>query len=82
MIETYLHRSCVFLHERYARDPVNSGYSSDTFFGDAGTFQSLTIFTSPYCSQEIILDMFFELLNIKTPEWFKTFIDGRRLTSS
>lgn len=31
--------------------------------------------------QEIILDMFFELLNIKTPEWFQTFIDGRRLTS-
>jgi rapamycin-insensitive companion of mTOR len=31
--------------------------------------------------QEIILDMFFELLNIKTPDWFKTFIDGRRLTS-
>lgn len=31
--------------------------------------------------QEIILDMFFELLNIKTPEWYQTFIDGRRLTS-
>jgi rapamycin-insensitive companion of mTOR len=25
--------------------------------------------------------MFFDLLNIKTPEWFQTFIDGRRLTS-
>jgi hypothetical protein len=24
--------------------------------------------------------MFFELLNIKTPNWTKTFIDGRRLT--
>ncbi|KAL5482443.1 hypothetical protein ACEPAI_9037 [Sanghuangporus weigelae] len=32
-------------------------------------------------TREIILDMFFELLNIKTPEWFQTFIDGRRLTS-
>lgn len=31
--------------------------------------------------QEIILDMFFDLLNIKAPEWYKTFIDGRRLTS-
>ena len=31
--------------------------------------------------QEIILDMFFELLNLKTPEWYQTFIDGRRLTS-
>ncbi|KAF7965609.1 hypothetical protein HWV62_33461 [Athelia sp. TMB] len=30
--------------------------------------------------KEIILDMFFDLLNIKTPEWFQTFIDGRRLT--
>lgn len=26
--------------------------------------------------------MFFDLLNIKTPEWYQTFIDGRRLTSS
>ncbi|EDR13794.1 uncharacterized protein LACBIDRAFT_309182 [Laccaria bicolor S238N-H82] len=31
-------------------------------------------------TREIILDMFFELLNIKTPEWYQTFIDGRRLT--
>ena len=31
--------------------------------------------------QEIILDMFFELLNLKTPGWYQTFIDGRRLTS-
>lgn len=25
--------------------------------------------------------MFFDLLNIKTPAWYQTFIDGRRLTS-
>lgn len=25
--------------------------------------------------------MFFDLLNIKSPEWYQTFIDGRRLTS-
>ncbi|KAJ7761527.1 Rapamycin-insensitive companion of mTOR, N-term-domain-containing protein [Mycena maculata] len=31
-------------------------------------------------TREIILDMFFDLLNIKTPEWYQTFIDGRRLT--
>ncbi|KLO15978.1 hypothetical protein SCHPADRAFT_823888 [Schizopora paradoxa] len=31
-------------------------------------------------TREIILDMFFDLLNIKTPEWYKTFIDGKRLT--
>ncbi|KAJ7644182.1 Rapamycin-insensitive companion of mTOR, N-term-domain-containing protein [Roridomyces roridus] len=31
-------------------------------------------------TREIILDMFFDLLNIKTPEWYKTFLDGRRLT--
>ncbi|KAF8501078.1 Rapamycin-insensitive companion of mTOR, N-term-domain-containing protein, partial [Russula emetica] len=30
--------------------------------------------------REIILDMFFELLNIKTPAWYKAFINGRRLT--
>ncbi|KAF8918988.1 Rapamycin-insensitive companion of mTOR, N-term-domain-containing protein [Mucidula mucida] len=31
-------------------------------------------------SREIILNMFFDLLKIKTPEWYQTFIDGRRLT--
>src|SRR6267154_3039459 len=31
--------------------------------------------------QEIVLDMFFDLFNIKAPQWYKTFIDGRRLTS-
>ncbi|KAI6044824.1 Rapamycin-insensitive companion of mTOR, middle domain-containing protein [Pisolithus marmoratus] len=31
-------------------------------------------------TREIVLDMFFNLLNIKPPEWYKTFIDGRRLT--
>jgi rapamycin-insensitive companion of mTOR len=33
-----------------------------------------------YPPQEVILDMFFELLNIKTPAWYKAFISGRRLT--
>lgn len=32
--------------------------------------------------QEIVLDMFFDLLNIKPPDWYQTFIDGRRLTST
>ncbi|CAA7271328.1 unnamed protein product [Cyclocybe aegerita] len=31
-------------------------------------------------TREIVLDMFFDLLNIKTPAWYQTFIDGRRLT--
>ncbi|KAF9452980.1 hypothetical protein P691DRAFT_720833 [Macrolepiota fuliginosa MF-IS2] len=31
-------------------------------------------------TREIILDMFFELLNIKTSDWYQTFIAGRRLT--
>ncbi|KIM43166.1 hypothetical protein M413DRAFT_443978 [Hebeloma cylindrosporum] len=31
-------------------------------------------------NREIILDMFFDLLNIKAPAWYQTFIDGRRLT--
>ncbi|KAI9458810.1 Rapamycin-insensitive companion of mTOR, N-term-domain-containing protein [Russula earlei] len=30
--------------------------------------------------REIVLDMFFELLNIKTPAWYKAFISGGRLT--
>ncbi|KIK69496.1 hypothetical protein GYMLUDRAFT_33864 [Collybiopsis luxurians FD-317 M1] len=32
-------------------------------------------------TREIILNMFFEILNIKTPEWYSTFIAGRRLTT-
>ncbi|KAF5385668.1 hypothetical protein D9757_005476 [Collybiopsis confluens] len=32
-------------------------------------------------TREIILIMFFEIFNIKTPEWYSTFIAGRRLTS-
>ncbi|TFK28071.1 hypothetical protein FA15DRAFT_612999 [Coprinopsis marcescibilis] len=31
-------------------------------------------------NRDLILDMFFDLLNIKSPEWYQTFIDGRRLT--
>ncbi|KAF8627432.1 hypothetical protein AX17_006246 [Amanita inopinata Kibby_2008] len=31
-------------------------------------------------TREIILDLFFDLLNIKTPDWYQTFISGRRLT--
>lgn len=31
-------------------------------------------------TREIILDMFFDLLKIKTPHWYQTFINGRRLT--
>ncbi|KAF9781640.1 Rapamycin-insensitive companion of mTOR, N-term-domain-containing protein [Thelephora terrestris] len=31
-------------------------------------------------TREIVLDMFFDLLNIKPPDWYQTFIDGRRLT--
>jgi hypothetical protein len=34
-----------------------------------------------YWTQEIVLDFFFDLFNIKTPKWYQTFIDGRRLTS-
>ncbi|PIL22333.1 hypothetical protein GSI_15021 [Ganoderma sinense ZZ0214-1] len=33
-------------------------------------------------TREVILDMFFVLLNIKPPEWHQAFIDGRRLTRS
>ncbi|KAI0036452.1 Rapamycin-insensitive companion of mTOR, N-term-domain-containing protein [Vararia minispora EC-137] len=31
-------------------------------------------------TREIVLDMFFNLLKIKTPEWYQSFISGRRLT--
>lgn len=34
-----------------------------------------------YHCQEVILDTFFEVLKIKTPEWYSTFLEGRRLTS-
>ncbi|KAI0052718.1 hypothetical protein FA95DRAFT_1553382 [Auriscalpium vulgare] len=30
--------------------------------------------------RETVLDMFFDLLNIKTSDWYQTFINGRRLT--
>ena len=32
-------------------------------------------------TQEVVLEMFFNLLKITEPEWHQTFIDGRRLTS-
>lgn len=32
--------------------------------------------------QEVILDMFFDLLNIRAPDWHQAFIAGRRLTST
>jgi rapamycin-insensitive companion of mTOR len=32
-------------------------------------------------TREIVLDMFFEILNIKPAEWYRAFLDGRRLTS-
>ena len=32
-------------------------------------------------SQEVILDMFFEILNIEVPDWGQAFMGGRRLTS-
>ncbi|KAG8811799.1 hypothetical protein FRC17_002318, partial [Serendipita sp. 399] len=31
-------------------------------------------------TREIVLDMFFEILNIKPADWYRTFLDGRRLT--
>ncbi|CCL99718.1 uncharacterized protein FIBRA_01740 [Fibroporia radiculosa] len=31
-------------------------------------------------TREIILDMFFDLLNIRAPEWHQAFINGKRLT--
>jgi hypothetical protein len=40
-----------------------------------------SVLASDTSLQEIVLDFFFELLNIKTPKWYQTFIDGRRLTS-
>lgn len=37
--------------------------------------------TEGHMSQEVILDMFFEILNIEVPDWGQAFMDGRRLTS-
>lgn len=46
------------------------------------TFSVFCLGGTDILKQEIILDMFFDLLNINEPEWHQTFIDGRRLTSS
>ncbi|KAJ3825070.1 Rapamycin-insensitive companion of mTOR, N-term-domain-containing protein [Lentinula raphanica] len=32
-------------------------------------------------TREVVLNMFFEILNIKSPEWYQTFIAGKRLTT-
>ncbi|KAJ4482113.1 Rapamycin-insensitive companion of mTOR, N-term-domain-containing protein [Lentinula aciculospora] len=32
-------------------------------------------------TREVVLNMFFEVLNIKSPEWYQTFIAGKRLTT-
>ncbi|CCA73896.1 related to protein ste16 [Serendipita indica DSM 11827] len=31
-------------------------------------------------TREVVLDLFFDILNIKPAEWYRTFLDGRRLT--
>jgi len=33
-------------------------------------------------TRDVVLDLFFDLLHIKLPEWHAAFIDGRRLTSA
>ena len=38
------------------------------------------VLDTSFSFQEIVLDMFFDLLNIKTPAWYNAFISGRRLT--
>lgn len=77
-------RSDVFLHERYGSDSIPGRHAPYTI--SRVTRQYLPKSNHNCClmseiTQEIILDMFFDLLNIKTPAWFQTFIDGRRLTS-
>ncbi|KAJ3921151.1 Rapamycin-insensitive companion of mTOR, N-term-domain-containing protein [Lentinula edodes] len=32
-------------------------------------------------TREVVLNMFFEIFNIKSPEWYQTFIAGKRLTT-
>ena len=78
------HRLDVFLCARQASITNSSGWPSNT--NPINESQSLTYSfdtasSLPFCSQEIILDMFFELFNIKPPEWHQAFLDGRRLTS-
>ncbi|KAL1715385.1 Rapamycin-insensitive companion of mTOR, N-term-domain-containing protein [Schizophyllum commune] len=50
--------------------------------GNMGAIRSLIdMLTLPSLeTRDIILDMFFDLLNIRAPDWYQTFIDGRRLT--
>lgn len=50
--------------------------------GDMRAIRSLidTLRIPSFEPREIVLDMFFDLLNIKTPDWYNAFISGRRLT--
>lgn len=56
--------------------------SMETRVCDSVSF-SILDFTTTKCfmPQEVILDMFFEILNIEVPDWGQAFMDGRRLTS-
>jgi rapamycin-insensitive companion of mTOR len=73
----------VFLHERHARDSIADRHAAGTVSAVAGEQKRQSLRDGALRHhQEIILDMFFDLLNIKTPGWYKTFIAGRRLTST
>ncbi|CCO31383.1 Protein ste16 [Rhizoctonia solani AG-1 IB] len=66
-----LERSHLFVFQQYAIDSIPSGYATHTIYGDSSEYPM---------SQEVILDMFFDILNIEVPDWGQAFMDGRRLT--
>ncbi|KAG9079106.1 hypothetical protein FS749_008827, partial [Ceratobasidium sp. UAMH 11750] len=59
----------VSMFKQSAVDHFSGRHIANTFDGDSCT-----------CSLEVILDMFFDVLNIEVPDWGQAFMDGRRLT--
>ena len=79
---TICSRLDVFLHKWHATHPRYHKHAQNTYTWNTSKFSiPCTCSLTNFKLKEVILDLFFELLDIDTPEWFQTFIDGRRLTS-
>ncbi|CAE6415154.1 unnamed protein product [Rhizoctonia solani] len=63
--------SHILVFQQHAIDSIFSGYVTHTIHGNSSEYP---------VSQEVILDMFFDILNIEVPDWGQAFMDGRRLT--
>jgi hypothetical protein len=77
-----IHRADVFLPGGSTRNQVHCRYATNTISRNKSILlESALEDKNSHQFKEIVLDMFFDLFNIKAPQWYKTFIDGRRLTS-